>query len=127
MQQNLSGNDVKCCREEGSFLPQAESGLSYSTTSIYRKEWSPFLPSDWEHLTNEGTASSGKSIHGHSTALTASAPIAHLFPSTSESFRWWAESQGHCIQHPAAEEALVLLLLALLFSSNKKVVMSHSI
>lgn len=36
MQQNLSGNDVKCCREEGSFLPKAESGLIYSSTSIYR-------------------------------------------------------------------------------------------
>lgn len=69
-----------------------------------------------------------KSTHVHPTALTASAPIAHPFPSTTESFRWWAEKSGPlCVQHPAAEEALVLLLLALLFSSNKKVVMTHSI
>ena len=70
----------------------------------------------------------GKRIHVHPTALTASAPIAHLFPSTTESFSWWAEKSGTlCVQHLAAEEALVLLLLALLFSSNKKVVMTHSI
>lgn len=43
MQQNLSGNDVKCCREEGSFLPKAESGLIYSTTSIYRNPGPFFL------------------------------------------------------------------------------------
>lgn len=39
----LSGNDVKCCREEGSFLPKAEGGLSYPTTSIYRNR-APFSP-----------------------------------------------------------------------------------
>lgn len=43
MQQNLSGNDVKCCRKEGNFLPKAESGLIYSTTSIYRNR-GPFFP-----------------------------------------------------------------------------------
>lgn len=69
-----------------------------------------------------------KSIRVHPTALTASAPIVHLFPSTTESFRWWAEGSGTLrIQDPAVEEALVLLLSALLFSSNKKVVMTHSI
>lgn len=36
MQQNQSGNDVKCGGEEESFLPKAEGGLSYSTTSVYR-------------------------------------------------------------------------------------------
>lgn len=55
-------------------------------------------------------------------------PVAHLFPRTAESFHWWVEkSRTRCIQHPAAEEALVLLSLALLFSSNKKVVVTHSI
>lgn len=48
MQQNLSGNDVKCCREEGSFLPKAEGGLCYSTTSIYKNR-APFS------LLSEGT------------------------------------------------------------------------
>lgn len=41
MQQTRSGNDVKCCREEGSFLPRAEGGLSYSTTSANRNR-APF-------------------------------------------------------------------------------------
>lgn len=43
MQQNLSGNDVKCCGEEGSFLSKEESGLIYSTTSIYRNRGPSFL------------------------------------------------------------------------------------
>lgn len=95
---------------------------------LHLQESIPFLPFVWEHLTNEGAAPAGKSIHVHPTALTASAPIAHLFPSTTESFCWWAEkSWTLCVQYPAAEEALALLLLALLFSSNKKVVMTHSI
>lgn len=114
-----------CCAEESSFLPKAEvleaaRPPPFTTT----QPLSALLLGAPDNLRN---SSSGETHPCPSAAPAASGPMAHPSPVhrgtelVGRGVRDWAPGT---LQR---EEASVLLLLARLFSSNKKVAMTHSI